>query len=119
MTPLDELYGRGASKALAAALPDKAKVAEVAAEGMVRVYVTWPRSQMKMDCWRERVHFAHLASGRKGLYSDLCESLPPLFRDLGVKAFTASAGGASAEVLRKRGEWREGDPGEAGLVWQL
>ena len=118
MSALDEVYGEGASKALRAALPNKPKVVEATApNGSVRVNVTWPRSTMKIDCTPERVHFAHLQSGRKNLYTELCESLPPLFKERGVVEFTASpADSEAAEVLMKRGEWRRGP---MGLIWEL
>ena len=116
--PLDQIYGEGASKALARALPDKPKVTEtLSPDGSVRVTIRWPRSEMKIDCWPDRVHFAHLRSGRKSLYTELCEVLPPLFQERGVREFTASPADAeAAEVLMKRGEWRRGP---VGLVWEL
>lgn len=118
MSPLDEMYGEGMAKAFRTALPDKTKsVNEVQVGDYVRVNVKWARSEMKIDCWPERVHYLHLQSGRKGLYSDLCESLPPLFKERGVVTFTASpASTEAAGVLLKRGDWRLGP---RGLVWEL
>lgn len=119
MNPLDRLFGEGTSEAFAAALPDgdKATVHELSIHGYIRVNVKWPRSELKIDCWPEQVHFLHLRSGRKGLYSDLCDVLPELFRERGVKRFTASpADPSAAEILLKRGVWM---PGPRGLVWEL
>ena len=118
MSALEQVYGEGVSEALRAALPDKPKVTETPTpNGSVRVTVRWPRSEMKIDCTPERVHFAHLRSGRKNLYTELCESLPALFRERGVVEFTASPADAeTAEVLMKRGEWRRGP---VGLIWEL
>ena len=118
MSALEEIYGEGASKALRAALPDKPKVTETPSpDGSVRVTVRWPRSEMKMDCTPERVHFAHLRSGRKGLYGECVESLSAMFKELGVREWTASpADEKAAEILMKRGSWRRGP---RGLVMEL
>ena len=115
--PLDEMYGEGTSKAFRAALEGKADIAEVWVGAYVRVNATWGRSELKIDCWPRRVHFLHLRSGKKNTYTELCEALPPLFKERGVQEFTASPGGPEeAEILMKRGEWRLG-PG--GLVWEI
>ena len=114
--PLNALYGRGASTAFSAAVGGR--VSEVAIDEGVRCYVTWPNgSEMKIDCYPDRVHFLALTSKRRGLYTDLCKVLPDLFRERGVKRFTALAGSDDSDgILRKRGKWRAGD---RGLEWEL
>ncbi len=106
-TPLDSLYGKGASSAFRKATGGSIDEVTLDAVGGVRVYVDWDDgSVLKIDCYPERVHFLSLTSKRKGLYSELCDTLPDLFRDRGVKVFTAYPANDEAEaVLRKRGEW--------------
>lgn len=119
MNPLNEIYGEGMSAALRKALPGKLRsYDEVRVGEYARVNVTWPNgSVLKIDCWADRVHFAHLDSRRKRLYTDLCDSLPPLFKERGVERFTAApANEDAAQVLLKRGEWRLGP---RGLIWEL
>lgn len=115
-TDLDSLYGKGTSSAFIGATG--AAIDQAPIEGGVRVYCAWnDGSVMKIDCSPDRVHFLTLNSKRKGLYSDLCESLPELFKDRGVEAFTASAADEESEaILRKRGEWERA---ERGLRWEL
>lgn len=106
---LDSLYGKRTSAPLKKATG--AEITEVPLSGGVRVYFEWDDgSEMKADCTAERVHFLSLRSEpeRKGLYADLCEKLPKLFKARGVKAFTAAAIDAKAEkALRRRGIWDE------------
>lgn len=115
-TDLDSLYGKGTSSAFIGATGASIEQAHI--EGGVRVYCSWgDGSVMKIDCSPDRVHFLTLASEREGLYSDLCATLPDLFRERGVEAFTASAADSESEaILRKRGEWEQA---ERGLRWEL
>lgn len=121
MAPLDNLYSEGASKRFAKALPGKPEVEQTAVvDGSVRINVYWNDAHMKIECTPDEVRYVALSTKKpaEGLYSKLCDSLPPLFRDLGVTAFTATAGGAAArEVLMRRGEWEP----QAGtdLRWEL
>lgn len=114
---LAELYRRGTAKAIADATG--ADLTEAPIEGGVRVYLTWENgSTMKIDAYPERVHFLTLSSKRRSLYSDLCRTLPDLFRDRGVERFTASpATPESDAILRKRGEWH--DAPDRGIEWTL
>lgn len=106
-TDLDSLYGKGTSSAFIGAT--RAAIEQAPIEDGVRVYVRWEDgSVMKIDCWRERVHFLSLTSERKGLYSDLCDTLPDLFKERGVEVFTAASANEEADaILRKRGGWNE------------
>lgn len=106
-TDLDSLYGEGTSSAFIEATG--ASIEQAAIEGGVRVYVTWgDGSTMKVDCYPDRMHFLSLVSKRKGLYSDFCEKVPPLFKERGVERWTAyPADGESEAILRKRGDWDE------------
>jgi hypothetical protein len=115
-TDLDSLYGKGASSAFIEATGASTTGAYI--EGGVRVYCDWPDgSTMKIDCWPDRVHYLSLTSEREGLYTDLCDTLPELFKGWGVKTFTASAGNDEADaILRKRGEWQDA---ERGIRWEL
>lgn len=115
-TDLDSLYGKGASSAFIGATGASTIGAHI--EGGVRVYCEWQDgSVMKIDCWPERVHFLTLRSERDGLYSDLCDTLPDLFKGWGVKTFTASAGSEESDaILRKRGDWQDA---ERGIRWEL
>lgn len=114
--PLDNLYGTGTSKAFASAC--SAPTVEVETDLGVRVNVEWEDgSVLKIECSPDEVNFLTLRSQREGLYSDLCDTLPELFKDRGVKSFRASPSGPESEsILRKRGAWGD-DP--KGLRWVL
>lgn len=104
--PLDALYGEGASKRFRAAV-GQAKVMETETADGVRVDVIWRAGQMKIACSAEEVRFLSLESDRKGRYSQLCERLPALFAELGVRRFVATPRDRESErILRKRGVWR-------------
>jgi hypothetical protein len=115
---LDALYGEGTTTDFHAALPGKPKAEQVEAGGGVRVNVTWQDSSLlKIHCTPTRVHFLTLRSEREGLYTDLCKTLPSLFKARGVQEFTCSpADPESGAVLRKRGAWQTSP---RGLRWEL
>ena len=114
--PLDNLYGEGTSGAFSEACA--APAVEVETDLGVRVNVEWKDgSLLKVECSPDEVNFLTLRSEREGLYSDLCDTLPELFKDRGVKSFRASPSSTESEfILRKRGRW-ETDP--KGLRWVL
>jgi hypothetical protein len=115
---LDALYGEGTTTDFHAALPGKPKAEQVEAGGGVRVNVTWQDSSLlKIHCTPESVHFLTLRSEREGLYTDLCESLPALFKARGVRELTCSPAGAeSGAILTRRGAWQTSP---RGLRWEL
>lgn len=115
-TPLDSLYGKGASSAFQKATGGS--VTEVSIKDGVRVYVGWDDgSVLKIDCFPRYVHYLTLKSYRKGLYTDLCGTLPDLFKQRGVESFTASPADVESDaILRRRGNWQDA---ERGIRWVL
>lgn len=115
-SPLDTLYGKRTTPELKKA--SGATLTEAEIPDGVRVYCEWDDgSTMKIDCYADRVHFLSLTSERKGLYSDLCDTLPKLFKSRGVERFTMSPANEQAEkVLAKRGAWGRG---ERGMEWVI
>lgn len=114
--PLDSLYGKGTSKAFSEACG--ASAVEVETDLGVRVNVEWKDgSLLKVECRPDEVNFLTLRSEREGLYSDLCDTLPELFKKRGVETFTARPATPESEaILRKRGDWHQ-HPKRAGLRW--
>ncbi len=116
-SPLDELYGKGARKALLAVYRQPEALEETPIHNGVRFEVSWEDgSRMKCDCYRDLVHIGWLESKTPGTYSWLAEDTPAVYKKLGVKRFTAAEGGPDAAALRKRGDWQ----GEGRLIsWEL
>lgn len=113
--PLDTLYSKGTSKAFKKACGTSA--VEVETDLGVRVNVEWKDgSVLKIECSPDEVNFLTLRSEREGLYSDLCDTLPELFKERGVRSFRARATEGSKGIVLRRGEWRD-DP--KGLRWVL
>lgn len=111
----DDLYGEGALEEFKHACAGFPQIREAEIDNGVRLYVHWQGgSDMKIDCTSENVHFLWLNSTRERLYTDLCDSLPELFKAWGVETFTAHPSNEAVEkVLRKRGNWNDE------MIWVL
>lgn len=120
MTALSELYETATTAALKQAIgATKITEAELP-DGGTRCYIDWADgSVMKIDCTAEEVFFQSLVSETPGLYTKLCDTLPELFKERGVKRFRMVPGNDEAEaILRKRGDWQERE-GHEPIVWVL
>ena len=120
MTPLDGLYGKGASAKFAKRIPGEPEITETqVSRKEVRVDVAWPDGSVcKLSCRASKIHWLTLRSETPGLYSDMVKHMLAMFKSWGIRTFTASPQNAtSAKILRKRGKWR---PQKAGtLIWHL
>lgn len=110
MGALDALYGPGAQagfesaceRAHAGAVPEDYLVGP---RGEVYAGCSWPadNAALTIACWPNRVHFRGLTAPGLGIYFGLCEELPPFFKALGVKTFTAMARDVPSKVALLNG----------------
>lgn len=115
---LDDLYSPGIEENLLKAL-DAFDVVQAEIPDGVRLYVEWEDGGLlKMDCSPTNVHFLTLnVTPKSGRYTQLCNTLPSLFKAYGVDTFTASPlDEHSSAVLKRRGSWQEIN---SGLIWIL
>lgn len=112
---LDTIYGGGASVALLDALtiPGHPPAITGVTDGYPpKVHVSWQNgAHMTVRPLPGIVHFQELCSavGREhptGLYTVLCEQLPPVLRSLNVELMTCEpATDFAKDKLARRGEW--------------
>ncbi len=118
-TPLDQLYGEGASARFADCVPGKPAITETTISSKeVRVDVEWKDGSVcKISCRAHVVHWLTLRAERKGLYTDMIKGMLEMFREWGIRRFTATPQNQkAAHILRKRGDWQ---PEGGALIWHI